>query len=50
MSQYTVLGATGFIGAAMTAHLRAAGHDVNAIGRAGMAEFLTDCRPAQNRR
>ena len=46
MSRFTVLGANGFIGAAMTAHLRAAGHDVNAVGRAGMAEFLADCRPA----
>jgi nucleoside-diphosphate-sugar epimerase len=33
MSRFTVLGANGFIGSALIAHLRADGHEVDAIGR-----------------
>jgi nucleoside-diphosphate-sugar epimerase len=45
MTPVTVLGAGGFIGGALVAHLRAAGRPVVAVGRAELAEFLA-ARPA----
>ncbi len=46
MIRFTVLGAGGFIGATLTAHLRGQGHDVAAIGRDGLRDFLAGGRPA----
>jgi nucleoside-diphosphate-sugar epimerase len=46
MSRFTVLGAGGFIGRALVGHLRAAGHEVLAVDRAGLAGFLEGRFPA----
>lgn len=46
MSRFTVLGAEGFIGRALVAHLRAAGREVAAVGRAGLAGLLEAGQPA----
>ncbi len=46
MSRFTVLGAGGFIGQAMVRHLRAAGHEVAPVGRAGLDAFLVGGVPA----
>lgn len=46
MSRFTVLGAGGFIGRAMVAHLRGLGHAVAAVGRADLPGFLRGGGPA----
>ena len=46
MSRFTVLGAGGFIGRRLVLHLRAAGHEVLAVERAGLKGFLAGRFPA----
>ncbi len=46
MTRFTILGAGGFIGRALVAHLRALGHEVLPVGRDGLAGFLAGRFPA----
>lgn len=46
MSRFTVLGAGGFIGRALVGYLRTQGHDVDAVGRDGLAGFIAGGGPA----
>ena len=46
MTRFTILGAGGFIGRALVAHLRAEGHEVLPVGRDALADFLAGRFPA----
>lgn len=46
MSHFTILGAGGFIGSALARDLRAAGHQVDAIGRDNLPDLLSGRAPA----
>jgi len=46
VSRFTVLGAGGYVGRAMVAHLRAEGHEVAAVTRETLAGFLAAGAPA----